>query len=124
MPYLPLLHSDDETRWWIAEIVLTGQSVTVACVRSGIAGFSAVHGDMLEHLYVAPAAQHAGIGARLLEAAKAAHPKGLRLYVFQENTGARRFYERHGFRLVELGDGTGNEERVPDALYAWNATAA
>jgi hypothetical protein len=33
--------------------------------------------------------------------------------------GARRFYERHGLSVVRLTDGEGNEERAPDALYAW-----
>ena len=31
----------------------------------------------------------------------------------------RRFYERNGCRVVELTDGSGNEEREPDALYEW-----
>jgi hypothetical protein len=26
---------------------------------------------------------------------------------------------RRGFRLVEMTDGRGNEEREPDALYEW-----
>ena len=39
--------------------------------------------------------------------------------MFQKNTGAIRFYERHGFRLVKLTDGADNMEREPDALYAW-----
>ena len=43
----------------------------------------------------------------------------LRLWVFQENVGARRFYERRGFRLVRETDGAGNEEKEPDALLEW-----
>ena len=39
--------------------------------------------------------------------------------MFQKNEGARRFYERHGFRLVRLTDGDGNMEKEPDALYEW-----
>ncbi len=53
------------------------------------------------------------------EVAKRRRPEGFRLWVFQKNEGARRFYERHGFRLVELTDGSRNEEREPDALYEW-----
>ena len=30
-----------------------------------------------------------------------------------------RFYERHDFRILELGDGSGNEEGCPDVLYEW-----
>ena len=39
--------------------------------------------------------------------------------MFQKNDGARRFYERHGFRLVELTDGGSNMEKEPDARYEW-----
>jgi hypothetical protein len=41
------------------------------------------------------------------------------LWTFQTNTGARRFYERHGFVAVDETDGSANEERAPDVRYAW-----
>jgi ribosomal protein S18 acetylase RimI-like enzyme len=44
--------------------------------------------------------------------------------VFQRNEGARRFYERRGFRLVGQRDGSENEEREPDAVYEWRAESA
>lgn len=75
--------------------------------------------EVLEKLYVEPEAQSRGIGTVLLDHAKALRPDGLHLWVFQKNIGAIRFYERHGFRLVKLTDGTGNMEHEPDALYAW-----
>jgi ribosomal protein S18 acetylase RimI-like enzyme len=75
--------------------------------------------EVLEKLYVEPEAQSRGIGTVLLDQAKALRPDGLHLWVFQKNIGAIRFYERHGFRLVKLTDGTGNMEHEPDALYAW-----
>jgi GNAT superfamily N-acetyltransferase len=74
---------------------------------------------VLEKLYVEPAEQNRGIGAALLEKAKELRPEGLYLWVFQKNDGARRLYERHGFRIVKLTDGAGNMEREPDALYRW-----
>jgi putative acetyltransferase len=39
--------------------------------------------------------------------------------VFQKNMPAIRFYTRGGFRLVELSDGSGNEERELDGLNQW-----
>jgi len=33
--------------------------------------------------------------------------------------GARRFYERHGFRAIHLTDGRDNEEKMPDVRYRW-----
>ncbi len=35
------------------------------------------------------------------------------------NGWARRFYERHGFEVVELNDGSNNEERQPEVRYVW-----
>lgn len=75
--------------------------------------------EVLEKLYVEPEAQSRGIGAALLDRAKALRPDGLYLWVFQKNEGARRFYERHGFQLVKLTDGSENMEHEPDALYRW-----
>jgi len=55
----------------------------------------------------------------LLDHAKRLRPGGLELWVFQRNEGARRLYERCGFRLVRLTNGAGNMESEPDALYEW-----
>lgn len=84
-----------------------------------IVGYALLDGDFLSHLYIAPDAQGQGVGAALLERAKELRPDGLRLWVFQKNERARRFYERHGFRLLEETDGADNMEREPDALYGW-----
>jgi len=75
--------------------------------------------EVLEKLYVEPEAQNRGVGTTLLDKAKELRPDGLYLWVFQRNEGARRFYERHGFRLVKLTDGAENMEHEPDALYRW-----
>jgi GNAT superfamily N-acetyltransferase len=77
------------------------------------------HWETLEKLYVDPTEQGRRIGTVLLDKAKELRPGGLHLWVFQKNAGARRFYERHGFQLVKLTDGSANMEREPDALYAW-----
>jgi ribosomal protein S18 acetylase RimI-like enzyme len=124
MPYLPELYSDAQVHSWISGIVLRHCTVTVAECDGRVVGFSAVQGEWLEHLYVSPNHQGAGIGTELLAAAKAERPQGLRLHVFQKNLGARRFYERHGFGVVVLRDGQDNEEHEPDAEYAWPAPAA
>ena len=79
--------------------------------------------ETLEKLYVDPPAQGQGVGTVLLDKAKELRPGGLHLWVVQKNDGARRFYDRHGFRLVKLTDGEANMEREPDALYAWQPPA-
>jgi putative acetyltransferase len=84
-----------------------------------VGGFASVRSGVLEHLYVAPHLQGRGLGTLLLGAAKEESPRGLRLHVFQRNLSARRFYEGRGFRLIELCDGSSNEEGEPDAVYEW-----
>jgi ribosomal protein S18 acetylase RimI-like enzyme len=74
---------------------------------------------MVEHLYVQPDFQRAGIGSALLEVAKSRRPGGLRLWVFQRNHGARAVYARHGFTEVRFTDGPDNEEQEPDVFLAY-----
>ena len=121
MPWLPVLHTPEEDRAWIANVVLPHQAVWVAEVDARIVGVASMNGDaMLTQLYILPAWQGLGIGSALLETAKAARPQGFRLYAFQRNTRARAFYERRGFSPIAFGDGSANEEGDPDVLYEWN----
>ena len=120
MPYLPLLYTELQILEWIEDVVLRNSLVMLAVDdRRNGGGFASVLSGVLEHLYVAPRLQGQGLGALLLAAAKEKSPRGLRLHVFQRNLSARRFYERRGFKLVELRDGSSNEEGEPDAVYEW-----
>ena len=123
MPALPELHTPDEDHRFLRDVVLPDEEVWVAEVDGTPAGFLALGSrngdDFLQHIYVAPHRQRRGLGTELIMRAKERRPNGFRLWVFQGNEGARRFYERHGLRLVELTDGSANEEREPDALYEW-----
>ena len=122
LTFLPNVHTDEETFYFITNIVLRDQDVFVAETNGEISGFLAMHKDMVEHLYVRPDLLRRGIGSALLQRAKERLPSGFRLWVFHQNVPARRFYERHGLRLVEETDGSRNEERTPDALYEWRPT--
>jgi ribosomal protein S18 acetylase RimI-like enzyme len=118
MAYLPRLHTGDEDRAHFAGVVTAG-ATTVALRDGRVVAFVALHEAWVEHLYVDPAHSRAGIGSTLLRHAQAARPDGLELWVFQRNAAAIAFYERHGFRIAELTDGAGNEEREPDARMVW-----
>jgi ribosomal protein S18 acetylase RimI-like enzyme len=126
MPYVPPV-PEDHLGLIAEEIFERHEEVWLAEENGRPSGFLAIrrsrtHGwEVLERLYVDPEAQNRGHGTELLEQAKRLRPAGLHLWVFQKNTGARRFYERHGFRVVTLrfGAAADNMENEPDALYAW-----
>ena len=118
LTFLPMLHSPDEHLAFVRGLVEKDE-VWVAEDGGHVVGMAVLCDDMLSHLYVHPDAQGRGAGRALLEQAKARRPGGFTLWVFQQNAGARRFYERHGLRAVRFTDGSGNEEKTPDALYEW-----
>lgn len=65
-----------------------------------VKAFIRIKGEQVEKLFVEPVLQSSGIGAKLLEFAKA--EQGVRfLWALEKNEKAIRFYERHGFRLTE-----------------------
>ena len=119
MAYLPDTHAPEEVRRWIEEVLLAHDEVWVAEDGRRVVGFFALSDGFLYHLYVYPEVHGRGAGSLLFERVKKLAPDGFRLWVFQRNTQAREFYEHRGMRVVDLTDGSGNEEREPDALYEW-----
>jgi GNAT superfamily N-acetyltransferase len=119
LTFLPLVHTDQEIRDWLRDEMLPSHELWVAEAEGRVTGYAALKGDLLGHLYVRPDLQRRGVGTALLDVVKQERPGGFHFWVFQQNESARRFYESHGCRLVELGDGSGNEEREPDARYEW-----
>ncbi|MDJ0341659.1 GNAT family N-acetyltransferase [Streptomyces sp. H10-C2] len=121
MPYLPpQKRSLEEVTWWVENIVLTEGRAWLAVDGSGeVLGYAALEGDMLEQLYLRPAARRRGVGSVLLGEVMRHSPDGLSLHVFQANTGARAFYERHGFTVLDTNDGSRNMENLPDMTMRW-----
>ena len=119
MTYIPRLRTAEEDLAYVGGL-FGDHEVWVAENDLGVLGFAVLAADQLLQIHVAPAEQSKGIGNLLLDRAKERRPDGFSLWVFQKNEGARRFYERHGLELVQLTDGQGNEEREPDAQYAWS----
>ncbi len=115
----PLAHTDDECRAWLADEVVPRMETWVAEIGGRVVAMMVLDEAGIGHLYVDPPWHRQGIGSRLMELAKERRPGGLELYTFQVNVRARRFYERHGFVVAMLGDGSGNEEGQPDVHYRW-----
>jgi putative acetyltransferase len=118
LTFLPTLHTPEEDRRFFSKLV-RDKEVWVWDEDGRLLGFAALGYDELEQFYVEPEAFGRGIGSALLDRAKERRPRGFRFWVFQRNERARAFYERRSCRLVELMDGSGNEEQEPDALYEW-----
>lgn len=120
MPWLPVMHTYQEAIGYFRDFVLAREIVWVGEVGGAAVGFMALDGGHIDHLYVTPAHQKLGIGDALLAKAKELRPAGLKLWTFQRNLRARKFYEKRGFTALEFTDGSRNEEREPDLLYGWN----
>jgi putative acetyltransferase len=116
-PIRPDLHTPEEDLAFLGNVI-RNDTVWVAETDGAIAGFIGYRNGFVEHLYVDLGRQGRGIGTALLRKAMDDEAM-LRLWVFQENVAARRFYERHGFRLLRETGGRDNEEKEPDALLEW-----
>jgi putative acetyltransferase len=116
-PFRPDLHTSEQDRAFLGNVMQTDR-LWVAEADGAIVGFIGYRSGFVDHLYVDLGRQGRGIGTALLQKAMDEEPI-LRLWVFQENGAARRFYERRGFRLVRETDGHDNEEKAPDALLEW-----
>lgn len=122
-PEIPNLHDEaDVTGWitgriehddaWVADV--DGVVVAEMILARPPDSDGPMH---LDHLYLDPAWMGRGLGDRMLALADERSGGALELWTHQVNSGARRFYERHGFVAVETTDGTTNEERLPDVRY-------
>ena len=119
LPWLAGLHTPEEDRQFFRTRLFGTCEVWGAADGAELVGIIAFREGWVDQLYVLPTAQRRGIGTQLLDVAKS-KSACLQLWTFQRNAQARRFYEARGFVLVEETDGSGNEEREPDARYLWS----
>jgi ribosomal protein S18 acetylase RimI-like enzyme len=121
LPFAPLARKTEEVQGWVARHLVPEGGVTVATSGGKVVAVLAVSEDKdaawIDQLYVLPGFENQGLGTDLLRHAHSTLRRPVRLYTFQQNAGARRFYERHGYKVVALSDGQSNEERCPDVLY-------
>jgi GNAT superfamily N-acetyltransferase len=123
LTFLPMLHTIEEYRSFIANVILKECEVTVAEDETGIVAFLARQGEEIRLLYTRPDRIGMGAGTQLIDAVKAtAGIDALELWCFQANERARRFYEARSFRAIRFTDGADNEERTPDVRYRWEFT--
>lgn len=136
LPYLPDLHSLAEMQAWVANTLIPSGGVSLALATpSGdfssnsnatpsLFGVLALSRDAsgcgwIDQLYLHPDAVGHGLGSLLMQHAKQLLGAPMRLYTFQANSGARRFYRGQGFNEIAFSDGQDNEEGWPDVLLEW-----
>ena len=114
----PSIHTDEEVHHWFEEVVLPSREVWVADRQGEAIALMVLDKEWIDQLYVDPASTGKGIGGALLEWAMKVRPTGLKLWTFQSNLDAQRFYESHGFVATVSTTGE-NEEQAPDVCYEW-----
>jgi GNAT superfamily N-acetyltransferase len=114
----PTVHTDAEVHRWFKEVVLPTCEVWVTDNIGEAIALMVLDQEWIDQLYVDPAATRRGIGGALLDHAMRLRPTRLKLWTFQSNIDARRFYEAHGFVATAMTMGN-NEEQAPDVCYEW-----
>lgn len=100
--------------------LLEMRTMFVAEEHGEIIGYLSMSDDgFVPALYLGPAGRGRGVGKALLDAAKAAHPDGLELTVFELNTDALRFYQREGFDEDPTRRDDTTEEGIPTLWLRW-----
>jgi ribosomal protein S18 acetylase RimI-like enzyme len=107
---------DSQLAYLLTEVAPHNQ-VRVVKQAGAIVAFMASTADCISQLYVRVDQIGQGIGARLVEIAKAESHGSLWLYTFAQNCRARRFYARHGFQ--EIARESQNMYRLEAIKYKW-----
>ena len=94
-------------------------SLWVAEVDGKVIGFIAYTPEKISQLYVHIDHQDRRVGSHLLDIAKQNSHGGLRLFTFERNKSAQRFYESRGFRIVARG--FEESMQLEDIEYEWCA---
>jgi len=119
-PYLPTEQAHtlaDDTRFF-REHILPRSDLWVAEDGGTLAGYLALQGSYVDRLYIHPDHQRRAAGSALMAHAKTLSPAGLELHTHQQNTRARAFYAKHGFREVKFGTSS-PPESAPDVECHW-----
>jgi ribosomal protein S18 acetylase RimI-like enzyme len=115
----PNIHSEEETREFVRDVVVPTREPWLAIVDDRPVGLLVLAGDDIDWLHVLPEAQGHGVGSALIDHAQSLRPDGVALWTYASNTPAQRFYERRDFVVVRETDGADNEDHAPDIRYVW-----
>ena len=103
------LHTPEHQEKYLLQKMHEGSRVFMLIDRNP-AGIVSVKDSLIEDLYVLPDQQNRGFGSMLLRYAVSRCGGTPTLWILENNTRARKLYERAGFRE------TGNRNRITDGL--------
>ena len=109
-PEFLALHTPERQKGYLEAAMAKGARLYMLIDEKPV-GIVSVQGDLIENLYVLPSQQNKGYGTQLLNFAQGQCANAPRLWILNTNQGAKRFYERNGFRP------TGNILRHSDVIY-------
>lgn len=110
-------HSFDDHVNFLLNVLSKTCDIDLCMENDNILAFVAYDEEWIQQLYVSIHAQGQGLGSMLLNHVMEKRDH-LKLYTFDSNHKAKRFYEKHGF-IGQLGS-YDNEEGLLDILYIWN----
>jgi len=93
---------EHDSAFFMARFTHAWERMLVACSGGELIGFLLMTNSHIDMLFMDPAKSRRGGGARLLEEAEAQGARSLEC--FRDNHRARRFYERHGWRISRQYD--------------------
>ena len=113
-------HPVSMSRQRLADSLTEGQVFFVPEMNGVVVGILTLKPAFIDRLFIAPTWQGLGIGSACLDFAKSLYPAGLDLNCAQQNLGACRLYERHGF--VPLTHRTFQPIGIGDIIYRWTGS--
>ena len=117
--WMPRIHSHEDVARHYRTEVIAARKVFVVEAGNQIAGMMAIASDhLVSALYVDRKFRGQGVGRLLLDRAKRECGSDVRLWTFQQNVAAQKFYAKQGFVEINRTDGD-NEEGLPDLLLEW-----
>src|SRR5262249_40368519 len=102
LTFLPMLHTIEEFRRFVADVLMRDCLVTVAEEGSGTCACLARVGEEVRELCSLGGRLGGGAGTLLIEASKSSGVGALVLWCFHANALAWQFYERRGFPVVRF----------------------
>ncbi len=96
-PEFVSIHTPERQKRYLESEIAKGVQLYMLIDRKPI-GIVSVHGNLIENLYVLPSEQNKGYGTKLLLFAIGKCTGRPSLWVLNTNDGAKRLYERNGFK--------------------------